>query len=216
MAMMLIVMAAVTDGHDRRQQDRGGPEPALRVSGQCAHRARPAATRDPLRERRDAHGILGDDHDHARKPLSDGRSRERPSAGARQGREADTGCTDSSGRRAARAGRKAVDYLTAATVFSFAPQSTSSLAVLSVTLPVNTNPASGLPDYRLADDIVLRNSSRDMTLRTPNGPCGRSRTCVHCDGISDQGAWRARQTCEPSFGVRSATSAGSPCPWRSA
>jgi hypothetical protein len=29
-----------------------------------------------------------------------------------------------------------------------------------VTLPVNTNPASSLPDYRLADDIVLRNSTR--------------------------------------------------------
>jgi len=25
---------------------------------------------------------------------------------------------------------------------------------------VNTRPASGLPDYRLTDDIVLRNSSR--------------------------------------------------------
>jgi type II secretory pathway pseudopilin PulG len=57
-------------------------------------------------------------------------------------------------------GRKAVDYLTAGTVFSYAVQSTSSLAVLSVTLPVNTNPASGRPDYRLTDDIVLRNSTR--------------------------------------------------------
>jgi hypothetical protein len=36
----------------------------------------------------------------------------------------------------------------------------TSLAVLSVTLPVNTRPASGLPAYRLTDDIVLRNSSR--------------------------------------------------------
>jgi prepilin-type N-terminal cleavage/methylation domain-containing protein len=57
-------------------------------------------------------------------------------------------------------GRKVVDYLTAGTVFSYAAQSTSSLAILSVTLPVNTNPASGLPDYRLTDDIVLRNSTR--------------------------------------------------------
>jgi prepilin-type N-terminal cleavage/methylation domain-containing protein len=57
-------------------------------------------------------------------------------------------------------GRKVVDYLTAGTAFSYAAQSVSSLAVLSVTLPVNTNPASGLPDYRLADDIVLRNSTR--------------------------------------------------------
>jgi type II secretory pathway pseudopilin PulG len=57
-------------------------------------------------------------------------------------------------------GSKAVDYLTTGTVFSYAGQSTSSLAILSVTLPVNTNPASGLPDYRLTDDIVLRNSTR--------------------------------------------------------
>lgn len=57
-------------------------------------------------------------------------------------------------------GKKAVDYLTSSTVFSFAPQSVTSLAVLSVTLPVNTRKASGLPDYRLTDDIVLRNSSR--------------------------------------------------------
>jgi hypothetical protein len=57
-------------------------------------------------------------------------------------------------------GKKTVDYLTTATVFSFTPQSASSLATLSVTLPVNTRPASGRPDYRLADDIVLRNSVR--------------------------------------------------------
>jgi hypothetical protein len=57
-------------------------------------------------------------------------------------------------------GRKAVDYLTSGTVFAYAAQSTSSLAILSVTLPVNTRPESGLPDYRLTDDIVLRNSQR--------------------------------------------------------
>ncbi len=57
-------------------------------------------------------------------------------------------------------GRKTVDYLTSGTVFSYAVQSASSLAILSVTLPVNTNPASGRPDYNLTDDIVLRNSVR--------------------------------------------------------
>jgi len=57
-------------------------------------------------------------------------------------------------------GKKTVDYLTTGTVFSFIPQSVTSLATLSVTLPVNTRPATGLADYRLADDIVLRNSSR--------------------------------------------------------
>jgi hypothetical protein len=57
-------------------------------------------------------------------------------------------------------GRKSVDYLTTGTVFSYAAQSTSSLGVLTVTLPVNIRPASGLPDYNLTDDIVLRNSTR--------------------------------------------------------
>ena len=79
-------------------------------------------------------------------------------------------CTSGSGTRYAlyrlvgatcnTTGKKAVDYLTTGTVFSYAAQSTSSLAVLSVTLPVNTRPASGLPDYSLTDDIVLRNSTR--------------------------------------------------------
>jgi type II secretory pathway pseudopilin PulG len=79
-------------------------------------------------------------------------------------------CTSGSGARYAlyrlvgstcsASGAKAVDYLTTGTVFSYASQSASSLAILSVTLPVNTNPASGLPDYRLVDDIVLRNSTR--------------------------------------------------------
>jgi prepilin-type N-terminal cleavage/methylation domain-containing protein len=57
-------------------------------------------------------------------------------------------------------GKKVVDYLTTGTVFTFTAQSTSSLAYLSVTLPVNTKPETGLPDYRLEDDIVLRNSTR--------------------------------------------------------
>lgn len=79
-------------------------------------------------------------------------------------------CTSGSGTRYAlyrlvgatcnATGRKTVDYLTSGTVFAFVTQSTTSLAVLSVTLPVNTKPASGLPDYNLADDIVLRNSAR--------------------------------------------------------
>ena len=57
-------------------------------------------------------------------------------------------------------GKKAVDYITSATLFSYTPQSVTSLAVLAVALPVNTNPASGRSDYRLEDDIVLRNSMR--------------------------------------------------------
>ena len=79
-------------------------------------------------------------------------------------------CTSGSGTRYAlyrlvggtcnTTGKKSVDYLTTGTVFTFAAQSTSSLAILSVTLPVNSRPASGLPAYNLTDDIVLRNSSR--------------------------------------------------------
>jgi len=79
-------------------------------------------------------------------------------------------CTSGSGTRyslyrqagatCSTSGRKSVDYLTTGSVFTFTVQSTSSLGVLSVTLPVNTKPETGLPDYRLADDIVLRNSTR--------------------------------------------------------
>ena len=57
-------------------------------------------------------------------------------------------------------GKKTVDYLTTNALFSYAAQSTSSLAIVSVALPVNTRPASGLPAYNLTDDIVLRNSTR--------------------------------------------------------
>lgn len=57
-------------------------------------------------------------------------------------------------------GKQAADYLTTGTVFSFTPESSTSLAVLSVTLPVNARPAAGLSDYRLEDDIVLRNTAR--------------------------------------------------------
>jgi type II secretory pathway pseudopilin PulG len=81
-----------------------------------------------------------------------------------------TWCTVGSGTRYAlyrqsgvtcgASGRKVVDYLTSGTVFAYTLQLPTSLAFLSVTLPVNTRPESGRPDYRLADDIVLRNSVR--------------------------------------------------------
>jgi prepilin-type N-terminal cleavage/methylation domain-containing protein len=58
------------------------------------------------------------------------------------------------------AGKKAVDYLTTSAVFNFTNQSASSLAVLSVTIYVDSKPSSGLGPYRLTDDIVLRNSTR--------------------------------------------------------
>jgi prepilin-type N-terminal cleavage/methylation domain-containing protein len=57
-------------------------------------------------------------------------------------------------------GKKAVDYLTSNAVFNFTTQSTSSLAVLSVTIFVDAKPSTNLGPYRLTDDIVLRNSIR--------------------------------------------------------
>lgn len=81
-----------------------------------------------------------------------------------------TWCTSGSGTRYAlyratgvtcsTSERKVVDYLTSGTVFTVTAQSTSTFAYLSVSLPVNAKPATGLPDYRLEDDIVLRNSTR--------------------------------------------------------
>lgn len=77
-------------------------------------------------------------------------------------------CTSGSGTRYAlyrqvgatctTAGKKAADYLTTGTVFSYLTQSSTSLGVLSVTLPVDTG--TGLRPYKLEDDIVLRNSTR--------------------------------------------------------
>jgi prepilin-type N-terminal cleavage/methylation domain-containing protein len=57
-------------------------------------------------------------------------------------------------------GKQAADFLTSGSIFEFTPQSPNSLAVLSVILPVNTRPESGMSDYDLEDDIVLRNSTR--------------------------------------------------------
>jgi type II secretory pathway pseudopilin PulG len=56
-------------------------------------------------------------------------------------------------------GRKVVDYLTTGNVFSYTLQLPTSLAFVTVDLPVNTRPGGG-PTYRLTDDIVLRNSVR--------------------------------------------------------
>jgi type II secretory pathway pseudopilin PulG len=55
---------------------------------------------------------------------------------------------------------KLVEYLTQANVFTVTAQSSSTLAYVSVDLPIDTMQPSGLPDYRLTDDIVLRNSTR--------------------------------------------------------
>lgn len=49
---------------------------------------------------------------------------------------------------------------TALCVFNYTAQSTQSLAKLHVDLPVNVQPARTVDLYELADDIVLRNSTR--------------------------------------------------------
>ena len=66
----------------------------------------------------------------------------------------------STGSTCSSADRKFVDYLTSGTIFTYTAQSTSSLAFLSISISINTKVASGRPDYRLTDDIVLRNSTR--------------------------------------------------------
>ena len=57
-------------------------------------------------------------------------------------------------------GRKWASSLTQANLFTYTAQSTSSLAFLSVTLPVNVPGAKAQSDYVLSDNIVLRNSTR--------------------------------------------------------
>jgi len=52
------------------------------------------------------------------------------------------------------------DYLTSANVFSYAAQSTTSLAKLSVDFPIDVKPSRTVDTYELKDDIVLRNSTR--------------------------------------------------------
>jgi prepilin-type N-terminal cleavage/methylation domain-containing protein len=49
---------------------------------------------------------------------------------------------------------------TALCVFAYTAQSTTSLATLRVDLPVNLNPSNAVDLYELADNVVLRNSSR--------------------------------------------------------
>ena len=49
---------------------------------------------------------------------------------------------------------------TALCVFAYTAQSTTSLATLHVDLPVNLKPSNAVDLYELADDVVLRNSSR--------------------------------------------------------
>lgn len=52
------------------------------------------------------------------------------------------------------------DYLTASTIFTYTAPATGTLGKLSVDVPVNVNPADSSTQWRLVDDIVLRNTDR--------------------------------------------------------
>jgi prepilin-type N-terminal cleavage/methylation domain-containing protein len=52
------------------------------------------------------------------------------------------------------------DYITNDDIFSYTAESPSSRALLHVDLPVNINPNEGWKQWRLVDDIVLRNTLR--------------------------------------------------------
>ena len=57
-------------------------------------------------------------------------------------------------------GASACGTPTALCVFSYTAQSPTTLAKLHVEFPVNVNPRKSVDTYDLADDIVLRNSTR--------------------------------------------------------
>jgi Tfp pilus assembly protein FimT len=58
-------------------------------------------------------------------------------------------------------GKLYADYLTSSSLFSYtAPVAGTSLAKVHASLPVNVDPRKPIDSFSLADDIVLRNSSR--------------------------------------------------------
>lgn len=59
-----------------------------------------------------------------------------------------------------RAGVEVADYLTTANVFTYYVPATGTLGLLRVDLPVNLNAAESFKEWRLIDDIVLRNTLR--------------------------------------------------------
>ena len=62
------------------------------------------------------------------------------------------------------------DYLTQPSLFTFTQQSSSSLARVSVQLPVSLN-GSNKGKYFLKDDIYLRNTTRTCISGSPSPPC---------------------------------------------
>jgi prepilin-type N-terminal cleavage/methylation domain-containing protein len=63
------------------------------------------------------------------------------------------------------------DYLRTQQVFTYTPQSSSSLGSLAVALVVNTTTNATIGTFRLSDSIVLRNSTRTCITGSPSPPC---------------------------------------------
>lgn len=72
----------------------------------------------------------------------------------------DTALVSTGRYRLRRNGAAVVDYITSGGVFAYTPPSPSSLGKLTVTLPVDRKPGDAIGDWRLAADIVLRNTTR--------------------------------------------------------
>ena len=87
-------------------------------------------------------------------------------SGTRYGlyRNVGSACSSSAGVRFA-------DRLISGSVFTSTVQSTSSLWKLHVDLQVNAQPKRPSETYELADDIVMRNSTRTCTTGSPVPPC---------------------------------------------
>jgi hypothetical protein len=63
------------------------------------------------------------------------------------------------------------DYLRTQQVFTYTPQSSSSLGSLAVALVVNTKTDLTHGTFTLSDSIVLRNSTRTCIAGSPSPPC---------------------------------------------
>jgi prepilin-type N-terminal cleavage/methylation domain-containing protein len=55
---------------------------------------------------------------------------------------------------------KVADYITSGTIFTYTAPASGTLGKLSVNVPVNINPADATTEWRLVDDIVMRNTDR--------------------------------------------------------
>jgi prepilin-type N-terminal cleavage/methylation domain-containing protein len=68
------------------------------------------------------------------------------------------------------ADRLYADYLTTGTIFNYVIQSSASLGLVHVDLPVDLDTSSP-GDYKLSDSLVLRNSTRTCITGSPSPPC---------------------------------------------